>query len=60
LFMRVANPERKVKLVVKSGENVVLQRMLPVAKPSEMIAVDIPAAKAELIGDSLTVFLDKE
>ena len=30
--------------------------MLPVAKPSEMIAVDIPAAKAELIGDSLTVF----
>ena len=69
LFMRVASPERKVKLVVKSGENVVLQRMLPVAKPSEMIAVDIPAemiavdipaAKAELIGDSLTVFLDKE
>lgn len=60
LFMRVANPERKVKLVVKSGENVVMQRMLPVAKPSEMIAVDIPAAKAELIGDSLTVFLDKE
>ena len=60
LFMRVANPERKVKLVVKSGENVVLQRMLPVAKPSEMIAVDILAAKAELIGDSLTVFLDKE
>ena len=60
LFMRVANPERKVKLVVKSGENVVLQRMLPVAKPSEMIAVDIPVAKAELIGDSLTVFLDKE
>ena len=60
MFMRVANPERKVKLVVKSGDNVVLQRMLPVAKPSEMIAVDIPAAKAELIGDSLTVFLDKE
>ena len=60
LFMRVANPERKVKLVVKSGDNVILQRMLPVAKPSEMIAVDIPAAKTELIGSSLTVFLDKE
>ena len=57
LFMRVANPERKVKLVVKSGDNVIL---LPVAKPSEMIAVDIPAAKTELIGSSLTVFLDKE
>ena len=49
-----------MKLVVKSGDNVILQRMLPVAKPSEMIAVDIPAAKTELIGSSLTVFLDKE
>ena len=60
MFMRVANPERQGKLVVKSGENGGVHRMLPVAKPSEMIAVDMPAAKAELIGDSLNVFLDKE
>lgn len=46
--MRVANPERKVKLEVKSGENVILTKMLPVAKPSEMIAVDIPAEKQRL------------
>ena len=51
LFMRVANPERKVKLEVK---------MLPVAKPSEMIAVDIPAEKTALIGETLTVALNKE
>ena len=57
LFMRVAAPHRKCKLVVKSGENVVLQRMLPVAKPSEMIAVEIPAAKCAQIGDELTVGL---
>lgn len=60
LFMRVANPERKVKLEVKSGENVILTKMLPVAKPSEMIAVDIPAGKTALIGETLTVALNKE
>ena len=60
LFMRVANPERKVKLEVKSGENVILTKMLPVAKPSEMIAVDIPAEKTALIGETLTVALNKE
>lgn len=57
LFMRVAAPHRKCKLVVKSGDNVVLQRMLPVAKPSEMIAVEIPAAKCAQIGEELTVGL---
>ena len=60
LFMRVANPERKVKLEVKSGDSVVLSRMLPVAKPSEMIALDIPADKTALIGETLTVALNKE
>lgn len=57
LFMRVAAPHRKCKLVVKSGDSVVLQRMLPVAKPSEMIAVEIPAAKCAQIGEELTVGL---
>lgn len=60
LFMRVANPERKVKLLVKSGDEVIMQRMLPVAKPSEMIALEIPAEKSKLIGETLTVMLDKE
>ena len=55
--MRVAAPHRKVKLVVKSGDNVLLNRPLPVAKPSEMIAVEIPAAKFNLIGDEISVGL---
>ena len=57
LFMRVAAPHRKVRLEVKSGENVLLSRMLPVAKPSEMIAVEIPAAKFGMIGEEITVGL---
>ena len=57
LFMRVAAPHRKVGLEVKSGDNVLLSRPLPVAKPSEMIAVEIPAAKFDLIGEEITVGL---
>ena len=57
LFMRVAAPHRKVRLEVKSGDNVLLSRPLPVAKPSEMIAVEIPAAKFDQIGEEITVGL---
>lgn len=57
LFMRVAAPHRKVRLEIKSGDNVILSKPLPVAKPSEMIAVEIPAAKFDLIGDEITVGL---
>lgn len=57
LYMRVGAPHRKVKLVVKSGENVLLSKPLPVAKPSEMIAVEIPAAKFDLIGNEISVGL---
>lgn len=60
LFMRVASPERKVKLEVKSAGQIILSKMLPVAKPSEMIAVDIPADKTALIGADLTVTLNRE
>lgn len=57
LFMRVGAPHRKVKLQIKSGDNVLLSKPLPVAKPSEMIAVEIPAAKFDLIGDEISVGL---
>jgi len=57
LFMRVGAPHRKVKLQIKSGDNVLLAKPLPVAKPSEMIAVEIPAAKFDLIGDEISVGL---
>ena len=53
----VVDQHRETSLDVKSGENVLLSRPLPVAKPSEMIAVEIPAAKFDLIGDEVTVGL---
>ena len=60
LFMRVANPERKVKLEVKSGDTLIMSKMLLVAKPSEMIALDLSAEKTKLIKGSLTVALNRE
>ena len=60
LFMRVANPERKVKLEVKSGDTLIMSKILPVAKPSEMIALDLSAEKTKLIKGSLTVALNRE
>ncbi len=59
LFMRVGNPEQKVKLVVKSGDNVLASKMMMVAKPSEMITVEIPADKVELMGSEITVGLER-
>ena len=47
LFMRVGAPDRKVTLEVKCGDEVLVKKMLPVVKPSEMITLDIPAAKTE-------------
>ena len=38
---------KKVRLTVKSGDDTLLTKVLPVAKPSEMIAVNVPAAKAK-------------
>lgn len=57
LFMRVGAPHRNIKLRVTSGEAVILTKPLMVAKPSEMIVVEIPAAKFGLIGSELNVGL---
>lgn len=57
LYMRVGAPHRKVKLEIKSGDNVLLSKPLPVAKPSEMIAVEIPKAKFDQIGEEISVGL---
>jgi hypothetical protein len=60
LFMRVGKPERKVKLEVKSGDTVIMSKMLPVAKPSEMIAINIPAEKTATFGGEITVSINRE
>lgn len=46
LFMRVRRPLGRCTLTVTSGDDILLTKKLPVAKPSEMIAVNVPAAKA--------------
>lgn len=61
LFMRVSAPARKVTLEIKQGEEVLLSRMLPVVKPSEMIAVEVPAAiTAKMTASSVTVGLKQK
>lgn len=42
LFIRVSNPQYKVNLEVVQEQQVILSRKLPVAKPGEMIVIDLP------------------
>lgn len=60
LFMRVRRPMKKVRLTVKSGDDVLLTKVLPVAKPSEMIAVNVPANKAKGHHQDWTVSVKEE
>ena len=58
--MRVRKPMKKVRLTVKSGDDVLLTKVLPVAKPSEMIAVNVPADKAKGHHQDWTVSVKEE
>ena len=60
LFMRVLKPMKQVRLTVKSGDTTLLTKRLQVAKPSEMIAVNIPAAKAKGQHENWTVSVREE
>ena len=57
LFMRVGAQARKVTLEVKCGGEVLVKRLFPVVKPSEMITLDIPADKTAIMKDEITVGL---
>lgn len=57
LFMRASAPARKKKLEIVCGDKVILSKFIPIAKPSEMIAVEIPAEKSKLIDGDLIVRL---
>lgn len=60
LFMRVTKPMRgKLKLKVTSGGEEVFAKPLMIAKPSEMIAVDLPEAKVGGLSSDLTVALEE-
>lgn len=60
LFMRVAKPEKKVTITASSAGQTLVERRLPIAKPSEMIVVEVPAAKLMNIGEQLTVTLQTQ
>ena len=60
LFMRVTKPMRgKLKLKVTNGGEEVFAKPLMIAKPSEMIAVDLPEAKVGGLSSDLTVALEE-
>lgn len=59
LFMRAAQPKRKVKLSIMSGVQEVMKKILPVVKPSEMISVEIPAEKTAALSDDITVSIEE-
>jgi len=60
LYMRVTKPMRgKLRLSVKSGGGEVFGKPLMIAKPSEMIAVDIPEAKVAALTSELVVSLEE-
>ncbi len=58
LFMRAKSPQRKVTLHIKDGDGEVMKKPLAIVKPSEMIAVDIPAAKVKNIKSDITVSIE--
>lgn len=59
LFMRVGQPEHRVTLHVESAGKVLYTRKLAVAKPGEMIVVELPAGCLSECGDKITVSLTK-
>ena len=60
LFMRVRKPMRNVTLEIRNQDEIILSKHLLVAKPSEMIAVDLPADKEQALQDKLIVAVSEE
>lgn len=60
LYMRVSKPERRVVLQLASDGQLMLERHLPVAKPGEMVVIDIPAEKLRAVGDNIKVALRRQ
>ncbi|EAX47273.1 FAD-dependent pyridine nucleotide-disulphide oxidoreductase [Thermosinus carboxydivorans Nor1] len=60
LFMRVARPEQRVTIQIAAGDKVIQERRLPVAKPSEMVVVDIPAEKLHNVDGEIVVSVRRQ
>ncbi|MDD4601974.1 MAG: FAD-dependent oxidoreductase [Negativicutes bacterium] len=59
LFMRVGKPEQRITLVIESAGKMLYTRKLAVAKPGEMIVVELPADKVCECTNKITVSLVK-
>lgn len=60
LFLRVARPETKIAIEVSSGGATLLTRRQAVAKPGEMIVIDLPADQVARAQGELTVLVKRE
>jgi len=60
LFMRVGKPENRVTVEVSSNDQVLASRKLSVAKPGEMIVMEIPAQAVAEAGRYIVVTLKRE
>lgn len=60
LFMRVTNPMRNVRLELRNRNKVIVSKRLLVAKPSEMLAVELPAEKEQALRGILHVAVCEE
>lgn len=59
LFMRVGKPEQRITLAIESAGKMLYTRKLAVAKPGEMIVVELPADKVRECTNKITVSLVK-
>ncbi|SDF45922.1 NAD(P)/FAD-dependent oxidoreductase [Sporolituus thermophilus] len=55
LFLRVAKPAKEITLQMISAGKILLERRLPVAKPSEMIVIELPADKLQTICEQIEI-----
>ncbi len=60
LFMRAARLIRGARLTVESAGKTVLEKPLAIVKPSEMLAVDLDAARVAGLTDEVTVTIGRE
>ena len=59
-FMRVKQTQRQVVIDVQSNEKILMTRKFPIAKPGEMIVVQLPAEQINAAGSQITISLRQE
>lgn len=57
LYIRAAKPAKRVAVQVISQDAVIAGRKLPVARPGEMIVIEIPRARVKELDGSVTVVM---